>query len=97
MSNPNTQKLGKRKMAPVAQSAAVRPPKPDWLFPGAKKQIQNHHGPSNKSNNQEKKIAEDLLKRRAAGEPPKSSPPSQLVEYVEFLRLCYSLAILILF
>jgi hypothetical protein len=76
MSNPNTQKLGKRKMAPGKQQG-----QPDWLFPASGKPTHGYQGYQSKnSKNQEKKVAEDLLKRRAAGESSKPSPPPQLVE-----------------
>ena len=74
MSNPNTQKLGKRKTAPGTQQE-----KPEWLWG---KSTQAQQSQSKTPQNPQKKLAEDLLKRRAAGEQAKSSPPAQLVEYV---------------
>jgi hypothetical protein len=83
MSNPNTQKLGKRKMPP-----GMQPSQPSWLFSAAGKETQPNPNQSKKSKNQGKKIAEDLLKRRAAGESAISSPPAQLVQYVFYGAYC---------
>lgn len=78
MSNPNMQKIGKRKNPPGQKQ-------PDWLFPDAGKpeavsapKVQD----GVKKDKKDKQLAKDLLKRRAAGEPPKSAPPSQLLELV---------------
>lgn len=79
--NPNTTKLGKRKVPLGAQN-------PSWLFPST------HHKPTptqpsttpmlpqKLKEKEEKKLADDLLKKRAAGKASRSDLPAQLVDLV---------------
>lgn len=77
MSNPNMQKIGKRK-TPGGQK------QPDWLFPSKEQAAstpKTEHQDQPKKKN-DKQLAKDLLKRRAAGEHPKSAALPQLLKLV---------------